>query len=208
MSWWNRLLLFGAALLLRFLSASLRLIVEDHSGVVDNPNRDPVILAFWHNRLLLLAYYYEQHCPGFTPLAFISPSRDGQMISAVAGHFGVKTTAGSTSKQGARAALKAVRAIKDQDRVDICITPDGPRGPCYELQPGVLVLAQLTGRKIVPTTYHLAMRWELNSWDKFQIPVPFTACRLILGKPIEVPRDATPEQMEQLAQELSQKLSA
>ncbi len=206
MAWWLRALLFVVAVCLRILCWTLRLKVVDRAGLINIRDRDPIIFSFWHNRLLLLPYYYERFCPGFHPLALISPSRDGRMISAVARHFNVETASGSTSKQGAKAALKAVHASKNQMRVDLCITPDGPRGPKYVLQPGVLHLSQLTGRQIVPITYHLSHKWVFKSWDGFQIPYPFSHCTLILEPKVAVPETASEAELEELGKILAQRM--
>ena len=81
---------------------------------------------------------------------------------------------------------------------DLAITPDGPRGPCYTVQDGVISLAQLTGLPIVPVTYHLTSRLRLRSWDRFQIPLPFTKCVMQLAEPLRVPREATEAEREDL----------
>jgi hypothetical protein len=91
---------------------------------------------------------------------------------------------------------------------DLAITPDGPRGPRYKIQPGVMTLAQLTGRPILPAGYNLAWKICIKSWDKFQIPIPFSRCDVIVEPPVRVPREATDEQREILRQDLEQKLKA
>jgi lysophospholipid acyltransferase (LPLAT)-like uncharacterized protein len=203
MSLWKSFLVILSSFLLRALCNTIRFRFEDESGMKDAIDRPVYIVAFWHNRLLLIPYLYEQFCKGYTSVAFISSSRDGQLISRVVGRFGIQTAEGSTSKNGARAALQVIHSAQNRDRLDIAITPDGPRGPRYQLQPGVLQLAQLTGRPIVALTFHLEYKWELNSWDKFQIPMPFTRCLVVLRKPVEVPRKATKEELEALRQQLT-----
>ena len=91
---------------------------------------------------------------------------------------------------------------------DLALTPDGPRGPCYVVQDGVTSLAQLTGLPIVPVTFQLQWKIRTNSWDRFQIPVPFSRCEMIFEQPIRIPRDATDEQREALRQELERTLRA
>ena len=79
---------------------------------------------------------------------------------------------------------------------DLAITPDGPRGPCYVVQEGVVGLAQLTGRPIVPAAYHLNWKVRIKSWDRFQIPLPFARVDVILGEPLRVPREASQAERE------------
>jgi lysophospholipid acyltransferase (LPLAT)-like uncharacterized protein len=86
--------------------------------------------------------------------------------------------------------LSAIRAASDH-HVDLVITPDGPRGPRYQIQPGLIHLAQATQRPIVAVTYQLKWKCLLNSWDRFHVPLPFSTCHLITGEPIFVPENAS-----------------
>ncbi len=179
-----------SSLVIHLIGWTLRMTVEDRGGILDQPGHPPVIIAFWHNRTALMAYFYERYCRGRTALTFISRSRDGQFITDVAARFGIKAVRGSTSRHGTSAMLSAIRAASDQN-VDLVITPDGPRGPRYQIQPGLIRLAQATQRPIVAVTYRLEWKRELDSWDRFHVPLPFSACRLITGDPIFVPEDAS-----------------
>jgi lysophospholipid acyltransferase (LPLAT)-like uncharacterized protein len=89
---------------------------------------------------------------------------------------------------------------------DLAITPDGPRGPCYIVQDGVMSVAQLTGLAIYPFSYHLRWKIRPHSWDRFQIPLPFSVCEMSVGHPIQVPREATDEQRNALREELQRRL--
>jgi lysophospholipid acyltransferase (LPLAT)-like uncharacterized protein len=165
---------------------------------MDQPEHQPVILAFWHNRLFLMAPYYERYCRGRTALALISRSRDGQFISDLAACFGVKSARGSSSRHGVSASMTAIHAARDK-KLDIVITPDGPRGPRYSIQPGILRIAQATRRPIVTVTTNLTWKRELKSWDRFQVPYPFSRCELISGEPIFVPEDASAEELARIS---------
>jgi len=103
------------------------------------------------------------------------------------------------------AALTAMRKAEDA-RTDITITPDGPRGPIYRVQPGVLRLAQATGRAIVAIDNRIEWKIELKSWDKFQIPLPFSRCHLKLAEPIHVAPEATEEELAALGRRLEEAL--
>jgi len=201
----KRLSAWFSAGLIRVLGASLRMTIEDHAGVVNRPERDPFIIAFWHNRTAFMALFHERYCRGRSAVTLISRSRDGQFIADVAAHFGIKAVRGSSSRYGAAAALSAVRAAGDR-KVDIAITPDGPRGPRYQIQPGLLRLAQVTGRPIVAITYRLGWKYELPSWDRFQIALPFSSCHLIIQAPIFVPQDATEDELEKIADRVKEAL--
>lgn len=201
----NHFLTWLCATLIRLLGSTLRFTVEDRAGILNHPDRPPVIGAFWHNRVGLMPYIYERYERDRRVLMFISRSRDGQFITDVAARFGIEAVRGSSSRHGMAAALAALRASEDQ-RVDIGITPDGPRGPRYQIQPGLIRLAQITQRPIVTITYHLGWKYELRSWDRFQIPLPFSTCRLVIEEPIHVPPDATEEQLHKISAKLTQAL--
>jgi len=89
---------------------------------------------------------------------------------------------------------------------DLAITPDGPRGPCYVVQEGVMGLAQLTGLPIMPVSYYLGWKIRPKSWDRFQIPLPFSRCEMVFGTPVRVPREASEAEREALRQQLERTL--
>jgi lysophospholipid acyltransferase (LPLAT)-like uncharacterized protein len=195
------------ALVIRAITATMRVTTDDRGGILDRPDHAPVILAFWHNRTFLAAPFYERYCHGRTNYTFISRSRDGQFITDVARRFGTHAVRGSSSRHGMSAALAALRQASDP-RSDIVITPDGPRGPCYRVQPGVLRLAQASGRPIVAIDIQLGWKIALKSWDRFQIPLPFSRCHLVLSKPISVPPEASEEELEAIGQQLAEVLGS
>ncbi len=186
----KRFLVWFSSWLIHLIGSTLRLTVEDRGHVIDLPDHPPVIIAFWHNRVALMAYFYERFNIRRTALTFISRSRDGQFITDVAARFGIKAVRGSSSRHGVSAMLAAVRAA-DDSHVDLVITPDGPRGPRYQIQPGLIRLAQMTQRPIVGVTYYLGWKRELRSWDRFHVPLPFSTCHLVTSEQIFVPENAT-----------------
>jgi hypothetical protein len=91
---------------------------------------------------------------------------------------------------------------------DLAITPDGPRGPRYEIQEGVISAAQLTGLPIVPVSLYLNWKIQLKSWDKFQIPLPFARCEITVGKIMLVPREISDAERESLRRQLETEMRA
>lgn len=172
-----------AAGFIRALGATLRIEVRDESGSLPQGGSPGVLFAFWHNRILMLPYFYEKFCPGRTLTVMMSRSRDGKLIADIAAKFGVGAARGSTSKFGSNAFRNLVRKLQAGSQ-DVGITPDGPRGPLHSVQPGVVALAQKTDCPVVTVTCHYDRKWELNSWDRFQIPKPFSRCEVVIGTPI------------------------
>jgi hypothetical protein len=201
----KRFLAWLSSLMIHLIGSTLRMTVEDRGGIIDQPEHPPVIVAFWHNRTALMAYFYERYCRGRIALTFISRSRDGQFMTDVAARFGIKAVRGSSSRHGTSAMLTAIRAASDQS-VDLVITPDGPRGPRYQVQPGLVRLAQATQRPIVAVTYQLKWKCELKSWDRFHVPLPFSTCQLVTGEPIFVPANASDAELAAISSRVAEAL--
>jgi lysophospholipid acyltransferase (LPLAT)-like uncharacterized protein len=139
------------------------------------------IYAFWHGRQVFLVYLHRND--RIHPL--VSQSRDGELIARVCRFFGIEAVRGSSSRGGAEAVLELKGLVEKGDRVSF--TPDGPRGPLRQVQPGVLFLAQKTGRPIVPVAYGAKSRWIIKgSWDEFLVPKPFNRIAMVYGEPLFV----------------------
>jgi len=137
------------------------------------------IYAVWHSRLLFTAYHFRHR----DVRVIISRSRDGDVIARVVERWGYHPVRGSSSRGGALAFRQLARLLRAGNNV--VVTPDGPRGPREEVQPGVAALARITGRPVVPVSYDAARKIVLNSWDRFIIPLPFSSIRIVLGEPVE-----------------------
>jgi lysophospholipid acyltransferase (LPLAT)-like uncharacterized protein len=205
--WYQRVAAALISLFLRCMAATIRFRLDDRGG---NFQSEPphVIFALWHNRLALSAAMYQRYVRAFNSkrrmAAMVSASRDGGMLAQVLEHFGIEPIRGSSSRRGAQALIELTTCA--ERGWDLAITPDGPRGPRYEAQDGVIATAQLTGLPIVPVSYHLNWKIRLNSWDGFQIPLPFARCDVVLDKPIAIPREISDEEREALRRQLEQNL--
>jgi len=144
--------------------------------------------------------YARKHTRTAGMAAIVSASKDGAFLAAILECFKVQPVRGSTSRRGPQALLELLTWA--ERGYDLAITPDGPRGPCYVVQEGVMSLAQLSGLVIIPFAFQLQWKVRPKSWDRFQIPVPFSRCKMILEKPICVPREASAAQREELRQRL------
>ena len=157
-----------------------------------------IIYAIWHNQQLFLLYPYR----GRKIAALISQSSDGEYIARCLPKFGMIAIRGSTTRGGTRALIKLLQATRE----GYCpmLTPDGPRGPIYKVQPGILFLARKTGWPIVPVGSALSHKFKVNSWDKMRIPLPFGKTALTYGTPIYVKND---EDMAHATAELEKQLN-
>ena len=206
--WYQRLGAWLVSVGLRSLSMTLRYSWTDRSGLLSDRASDPVIFCFWHNRLALTpkAYYGFARKDGRTAglAAMVSASKDGAFLAAILERFKFRPVRGSSSRRGRQALLELTTWAERS--YDLAITPDGPRGPCYIVQDGVMSLAQITGLPIVPFSFHLNWKFRPKTWDHFQIPLPLAHCEMIFDKPIRVPREASDEERESLRQQLQDTL--
>ena len=195
---------------LKLLAATLRYKLGDTKTKLSPLKDHPFIFAIWHNRLALSPSLYKRLVTNDFPehrlAALVSASRDGAMLSEILHSFNIQPVRGSSSRRGAQALRELARAAAEG--CDLAITPDGPRGPCYQIQDGVIAAAQLTGLPILPASYSLSSKITIKSWDRFQIPLPFSRCEIRTGSPIQVPRDADVAQRIALKQALQQEMDA
>jgi lysophospholipid acyltransferase (LPLAT)-like uncharacterized protein len=137
-----------------------------------------VILSFWHDQLLLMVQGY----PGKKARILISSSKDGELIARVMRFFGQDAVRGS-SNRGGREAFKYLLKLADEP-TDLVITPDGPKGPRHQLKDGIVQLARLTGRPVIPMAFVCSRGHRFASWDKFLLPYPFCRGVYSFGDPL------------------------
>lgn len=190
----------GAALTQRFR-------LEDPQRALDASRDGPCIFAIWHNRLafslVIHRRFVRDRIPGRRLAAMVSASRDGAMLAGVLEAFDVEPVRGSSSRRGAQALLE-LKSWADRG-LDLAITPDGPRGPRYVVQTGVVALAHVTRLPIIPTAYRLPWKIQIRSWDRFQVPIPFGRCEVTLGEPLRV-EDGSESGIESARLELERRL--
>jgi lysophospholipid acyltransferase (LPLAT)-like uncharacterized protein len=183
-SWPARLLIATGFGLYRLWARTLRLQVEDPHDVVAFVKQQPVIFAIWHNRLLMLPRVFDPSFPTRQIYGLISASRDGDLIAQFIERSGYGTIRGSSSRKGVIALRQLVETLRADGNV--LVTPDGPRGPVYQVSQGIIFLAQKSGAPIVPIHMEYSSAWRLKSWDRFVVPRPFAKLRAIVGAPIQI----------------------
>jgi len=189
-----RLLVALGFRLLQILARTLRYEMDDRAGVLGKPVEGNYIAALWHNRLLLISFVLKKFFPQRPGAGLISASRDGDMIADATRRFGFDVVRGSSSRMGASALLELSEVLASGR--DVLITPDGPRGPAYELGPGIIFLAQKTGAPVVPVNMEYSSCWRVKSWDRFVIPKPFSKVRVIIGQPQRISSTSSDEEFE------------
>lgn len=180
--------------MVKLLCATLRFRIEDPDGFLKKPATVRMTGIFWHNRLFIIPWFFTRYMRPRISAALASPSRDGDILSAFLKQFGIETVRGSSSRRGVAAMLEMKRAA--DAGYDIAITPDGPRGPQYRLNPGVIALAQTAGIYVLPISVFYSRHWTLKSWDAFQIPKPFATVTVHLHPLVSVPATESEDEFE------------
>jgi len=138
---------------------------------------------------VLRRFFFNRH-----GAALISASRDGELLADAIKRFGFDVVRGSSSRLGARAILQLTDVLASGH--DVVITPDGPRGPAYELGAGIIFLAQKSGAAVLPVNMEYSTCWRIKSWDRFIIPRPFSKVRVMIGQPHRVRSTSTEDEFE------------
>jgi lysophospholipid acyltransferase (LPLAT)-like uncharacterized protein len=176
--------------LLRTLGSTWRWKVSggEHLDAISARGLQP-IYAFWHGRIPHGTLFFQRR--GIVVIT--SENYDGEWIARIIGKFGFGTARGSSSRGGPRALLQMMRDVKSKG---VAFTLDGPRGPAEVAQPGAVWLSKATGNPLLPFHAEAASSWTLKSWDRTQIPKPFTTVAMAISEPLYVPRDANEAALE------------
>ena len=172
-----------------------------HLDAIRAAGRQPV-MAFWHGRILPATFYFR----GRGIVVITSENFDGEWIARIIERFGYGTARGSTSSGGKRAVLQLVREMKAGRAAGF--TLDGPRGPARVAQPGAVWLASATGNPLLPFHLEASSSWTARSWDRTQVPKPFSTVALAVGEPLYVEANASAETLEAARLELERRLAA
>lgn len=188
--------------LMKVLGATLRLTVRDEAGLADKPSPlPPCVYALWHSRFLIVPFSWRRICKNSRRVTILtSASKDGDMVARAMAAFGFHSARGSSSRRGVAALVALKNAL--QSGSDVCITPDGPKGPRYRMQPGVLALARSTGAPVVPVHILFHSAWRLKTWDRFVIPKPFSKVEVTFAKSLDIPALLTTMSESELHQHL------
>ncbi|MEO8573889.1 MAG: lysophospholipid acyltransferase family protein [Pyrinomonadaceae bacterium] len=174
-------------------------IGQENLDALKADGRQP-IYCLWHDRIFAGTYYLRDR--GIVVIT--SQSLDGEYIARFLKRFGFGTVRGSSSRGGVKALVEMIRHMRNG--LPMAFTVDGPRGPRYAAKPGPIILAKKTGNPILPFSVACSRFWTINSWDRMQIPKPFTRARFIIGEPVYVPAETNDGEIENKRIELQEAL--
>ena len=195
-----------SSILVKLLCATLRYKIIDEAGFFKKPFLRPVVILVWHNRILAMPAVFSRYYPSRKGLLVLtSASRDGAYLSEFVRCFGMGSVRGSSSRRGAAALLDLVRSV--EAGFDLCITPDGPRGPRYSLGPGALLLSQRCQVPLMPLLVEYSAFWRFKSWDGFAVPKPFSKVTVTLLPMMEIESSETEAAFEKKRQQVETRMT-
>lgn len=159
------------------------------------------IAVFWHDRILLTTYFWRFS----NYAAMVSESFDGEYIARVSQRFGHGMARGSSTRGGTKA-LRTMKNLLKKEKFSLTLTIDGPKGPRYKVKSGAILLAKITDVPIVLILIQPKRFWTVDSWDKMQIPKPWTRAKVFVSEPIWIAKESDKEQLENKRQEVQLKL--
>ncbi len=187
----EKLSLFLIPIYLRFVVLTSKIIKINHEKFEEYINLNkPFILSAWHCNVFAGVILIEN----LNFYILISQSKDGDLIDTIAKKFKNHSVRGSSSKGGIQALKTLIKLVKENKR--IIITPDGPKGPIFEVQDGIITVASKTGIPIIPFHFESTKQKILNSWDQTRIPFLFNQIVIRYGDPIFIPPNLGEEEFE------------
>lgn len=183
-----------ASLLLRLLARTWDVKIEGRLPT------GPSVVAFWHGEMLPVWYAFR----ALRPVALVSPSSDGALLQRLLRDWGYTVVTGSSSRGG----KEALQVIVDQARDHVSlITPDGPRGPAHVAKAGAIVAAHRAGVPLILVRMRATrVKVFARSWDRFQLPLPWSHITLHISTPIDIPEHATREDIGAVIENVTEQL--
>lgn len=180
---------------IRFVGMTSKLIVKQPELLKKYSKKQKILLAFWHNRIFYFLYLFRKTLIA-TP---ISQHKDGEFIANIAKKFKIIPIRGSTTRGG----VKVLRGMLDflNQAVPVSITPDGPRGPKYVIQPGILYVALKSQKPIVAGSWYAKHVKIFSSWDNFILPLPFNTFYVVFSEPISIKSETEFEEKKKILKE-------
>ena len=176
--------------------ATLRFEIVDRCGLTRPGGLPgPVIYCLWHNRIFAVPAAWKRACGKHRrAVVLTSASHDGAALARAVGVFGIGSVRGSSSRRGVAALVGMRKALREG--IDACITPDGPRGPRYIIQSGLVKLAETSGAPVIPIHVQYRSCWRLKTWDRFAVPKPCSTVRVIFDEALAVPEGLSEDEFE------------
>jgi lysophospholipid acyltransferase (LPLAT)-like uncharacterized protein len=189
---------------MQFLIWTCRQQVEGLDHFMYIAKHEKCILMLWHNRLAAIPAILNRYTPNFQYAALISASRDGELLDSIVKAYQHGHTVRVPHHSRSKALRELIEVINKGKWISI-VTPDGPRGPKYQLKPGIALAALETGASVFALNWEASNFWQLKSWDNLRIPKPFSSIKISFGPSIHFKQIAKPS-LEEVMSILTQQL--
>ncbi len=173
LKWYQLLLLRVLALLMGLWTRTLRFKLDGKLQALRKSDWSTFIFIFWHNRLFVAPAFFRRYLPERKVVPLVSSSNDGVWLTAFLKQMRIQSVRGSRYHRGGQAVRELIKT--SEAGFDIAITPDGSRGPIYDMKAGAVAVAMKTNRPIVLLSFNFGKALRLKSWDRFYLPIPFTS---------------------------------
>ena len=197
---------------LRLVHATQRKAPGSSDWRADLTRAHPAIVALWHGQHLLAPFFRPAELPY---VALLSRNSDAELNANVVERFGIDTVRGSGGRAGAdgsqKGGARALIALRRRlaDRTGVCMIADVPKGTPRQAGQGIVMLARISGRPVLPSAAVTSRRYVVkSSWDQTALPLPFGRIAVVVGDPIHVPHDADEAVMEAKRQEITRAIEA
>lgn len=182
--WLPYVVAYSAKFAIRQLLRTCQVHIHGLDHLTENTKASPCILALWHDKLILVSEILNSYTSGFPCTAFISKSRDGDPLALVTTSYSRGRVLRVPHNARHKALSTMIDILKRRDGI-VLITPDGPRGPRHIVKPGIVLAAREASAKVIPFSWKASRYWQLSTWDKMQIPKPFSTLHVTFGSPVD-----------------------
>lgn len=191
-----------ASFLINVLLKTVRLRIENSDVVKElDKQKKNYVVAFWHGSMLI--GWFMQRNRNFASL--VSKSKDGDVLTAILEKWNFHVVRGSSSKGGHEALDMMIHLT--EENYHLAITPDGPTGPIFKMKPGAVITARRSQIPLLLVGIGMKSKWTLKSWDKFEIPKPFSAVTAIYSQPIMISAILTKEETSEVIDKCESELN-
>lgn len=159
--------------------------VDGVEEFIELAGKEKCILMLWHNRLAIVPFVLKKFTPHFLYAALVSGSRDGEILSSIVHSYKNGRTIKVPHHGRYQALREVIRHVEEKEQI-VVITPDGPRGPRYEIKPGIAVAALETQANMIALDWEANRFWELNTWDRLRVPKPFAKISVKFHTPVKI----------------------
>lgn len=170
---------------LRLILWTCRITIRSLNNLPKKDSKEPSIIMLWHNRLTIMPEILTKYAPDLKYCAFISKSKDGDLLDIMTKSYAAGQTLRVPHNARHQALNRMIAQLKKNMEI-VIVTPDGPRGPRYEIKPGIILAALEASADIIPITWSASRFWQLMTWDKLIFPKPFSKIYIEIGSPIKL----------------------